>query len=551
MSDYGRIAQDTSLSPRKRFLAADLARSHAFSEGDDDQARFYASLMVSLAKGCDLTDSTILTALEKAYITLAPVDLHAYLVAMEWHRPPRKRFYAPRMQVLKPVADAITAMLIKDEFDLELVSMPPRVGKTTLGTFALSWYASIRPDDPILAVSYAEKILKMFHTGVLELMTDPQYNYREIFPQVAIVDVSMKDLTIDLRNDGRSAIRKYKTLTFRPIEGSLTGATEARSLLYVDDLVRDIEEALNKNRLDALYDKFISNTQSRKREGCKELHIGTRWSLHDPLSRIERLHQDNPRFKSIKLPALDPETDTSNFEYKYDLGFSTEYYRQMREVYRDNGDEVSWECIYQQNPIERSGLLFPYDALQWVYAMPDMKKEPPDDVFAFVDVAFGGKDYLAVPIAAQWGEEPPYIVDVVYMQGDYKVTQPVVVAKLMEHGVRRVVFEANAGGDFYAREVNEQLKAQGYHCHVMSRRTPSNKSKEARIVQYSPDILQFRYWHPSQASDIYKKFLRDLTSYTVYGKNEHDDAPDALAGLASIMKSNTSAKVRLLDRTHI
>lgn len=546
------VLNDTSASALNRVLAADALR-YLYAKGEQIvEAEAVAQQVIALGKPL-ASNPEVYAAIERAHITRAPNNFHDYLMALEWNRPAKTRFYQPRMRVMKPVADDITDMMVNDLYDILEISMPVRVGKSTLGILALTWLAGRNPDSPILATGYAEKITKMFHAGISEIYEDPIYNYRLIFPRLQLIDVSAKDLTLDFRDDGIQFARKYKTVTCRPIDGSLTGATEARQLLYCDDLVRDIEEALNKDRLDSLYEKLVTNAQSRKKEGCKELHIGTHWSLHDPMARLERQYEDDPRVKVIRIPALDPVTDESNFDYPYGVGFSTNYYRAVRATYELNNDMVTWECVFQQNPIEREGLLFPAEDLTYFYDMPDVKHNPPDDIFAFCDVAFGGNDFLCLPVAYQWGDDPPMIVDVVFLKAKYDVTEPIVAGRLVRHRVARAIFEANNGGDFYARDVAALVKAKEHQMLLTSRRAEGNKSKETRIIQHSPAILGFTFMHPTSesATPEYRQFLQNVTTYTMNGKNQNDDAPDALAGLASMMRTNLNAKLSVYKRDHI
>ena len=426
---------------------------------------------------------------------------------------------------------------------------------STLGIFFIAWVIGRACSSPVLAIGYAEKIAKMFYEGVSELYDDPvTYNYRNIFPLLDMVGTSAKDLTLDYRDDGGKSVRKYKSFTARSIDGQLTGATEARQLLYVDDLVEDIEEAMSIDRLNTLDTKLIANAQSRKKEGCKEVHIGTRWSLHDPMARLERRHEGNDRVKFITIPALDPETDESNFDYPNGVGFSTEHFRTLRSDYEEKNDLITWECVYQQNPVEREGLLFPADELTYVTALPPLEGEHgPSDRFAFCDVAFGGDDFLALPVAYQWDDGQPIIVDVVFLKGDYKITEPLVAGTIINHKVARAVFEANNGGDFYAKDITEALKKENHPCFIVAKRADSQKSKQTRIIQYSPDIKSFLFLDPKSdlASPMYRQFLTQLTTYTLNGKNKNDDAPDSLAGLAAMKRTNLNAKVETFDRRHI
>ena len=551
------LLSDTSESPYRRILAGDALRYSLVKDEDTIQAESVASDIIALGQRSlsaieNKTEKlAVYDALERAYITNAPNDFHCYLIALEWNRPAASRFYQPRMSVLRPVVDAMTDMVVHDRYDILMFSMPPRVGKTTLGLLFDSWVVGRNPDDPILMTGYAEKITKMFYHGLTEIYEDEQYNYHDIFPFITLVNTSALDLTLDFRDDGKTSTRKYKSITCRAIDGSLTGATEARQILHCDDLVKDIEEALNPLRLQTLCDKLITNVYSRKKEGCKEVHIGTRWSVHDPMGWVERMHENDTRCKVIILPALDPETDESNFDYPYGVGFSTEYYRELRALYIRRNDKVTWDCVYQQQPVEREGLIFPSEELTYCYNLPDIKSHPPDDIFAFCDVAFGGLDYLSLPIAYQWGDDPPIIADVIFLKGDYKITEPMVAGSLISHNVARAVFEANTGGDFYSRDVDDLIKATGYRIHIVAKRTESNKSKETRIIQHSPAIKEFTFLHPSVASPMYRVFLNGLTTYTMSGKNPNDDAPDSLAGLAAMMRTNLNAQLTVFDRKHI
>jgi predicted phage terminase large subunit-like protein len=544
------ILNNNRLPIAQRVVAGDSLRYALVRDGEDTAAEKMADRVIALGSTA-LADRAVYDAVERAYITKAPNDFHAYLIALEWNRAAKSRFYQPRIAVLRPVVDVLTDMMVRDLYDIVMLSSPPRIGKSSLGLLFISWLVGRNSADPILMTSYAEKITKMFHDGLTEIYNDSEYNYRAIFPLVQLVNTSAKDLTLDFRDDGKTDTRKYKSVTCRAIDGSLTGATEARQLLYCDDLVRDIEEALSLSRLQMLKDKLITNVYSRKKEGCKELHIGTRWSLHDPLGWVERQHADDPRCKVIILPALD-EDEQSNFDYPYGVGFSTNYYKTLRdETYRN--DQVTWGCVYQQKPVEREGLLFPAEDLTYVLELPDIIEHPPSDIFAFCDVAFGGDDFLSMPVAYQWGDDPPIIADVVFLKGDYKITEPLVAGKLVQMRVARAVFEANNGGDFYSRDVAGLVKDIGHPIYLTATRAASNKSKETRIIQHSPAIKAFAFLDPRSelASPMYRTFLSQLTTYTMSGTNEHDDAPDSLAGLASMLRMNLNATLTVYDRKHI
>lgn len=481
------------------------------------------------------TRRQLLTILRDTYTYRAKVDFECFLLAMEWDRYEEKRFYLPRQEQLKPVVVEMQK-LADGELDVLVVSMPPRVGKTTLSLLYLIWLGGRNPNKSILSAGYSSSLVNSFYDGCMEFINSPEYRFADIFPSAPLVATSAKNLTLDLAER-----RRYKTLTFRSIDGTVTGATEASELLYLDDLVSGIEEAKNLNRLDSLWDKVSSDMLQRKKDKVPMLVIGTRWSIHDPLGRIESKYEADPRAKFLVLSATD-DFGKSNFNYKYGVGFSTEHY----EMLKDMTDPVTWECVYQQNPIERDGLLFPSNELNRFFDLP---KDPPDDIFAFVDVAFGGADFVSMPIAYQWGDDI-YIVDVVFLRGGYETTEPIIAGYIKRHDVRRVVFEANNGGDFYGRDVAKMLKTEGVHCNIIALRATGSSGKLSRIIQHAPAVKQWFFRDKSLYSneEYYGVFMNHLTSFVQTGKSKHDDAPDSCAGLAQMMRKFVIQKVQFSSR---
>ena len=463
----------------------------------------------------------------------APIDFDAYLQYVEFDREPSKRFYLPRRRIIKPIVDSLQ-QIEDDELDLLAISLPPGTGKTTLGIFFLSWQMGKYPDMPNLASAHSDKLTRSFYVGVLSIITDPEYLWQDVFPGVQIAGTNSKDETIDLGKP-----KRFKTLTCRSIDGSLTGATRSERVLYADDLVSGIEEALSKDRLDSLWDKYTNDLKSRKKLGCKEIHIATRWSVHDPIGRLERQYEGNPRAKFFALPALN-ENDESNFDYDYGVGFDTKYFLDMR----NSLDDVSWKCLFQNEPIEREGLLFPEEELLYYNGvLPDGE---PDRKVSVCDIAWGGGDSLSMPICYVYGEDA-YVVDVVFNNGDKEVTRPIVVGKLKQHLPHQVRFEANNGGDEYADKVDEMLRKEGIKLNISHRKSPSTASKLSRIIQAAPDIKKLYFLDKKHRSKEYSKFMKELTSFMQTGKNKHDDAADSLAMLTVLLK-HPGGSVEIIKR---
>lgn len=459
---------------------------------------------------------------KKTLLFDAKDEFDAFLQYVEFDRDPERKFYIPRRKIIKPIVDSLQE-IEDDKIDLLAISQPPGTGKTTLGIFFLSWIMGKYPDIPNLASAHADKLTRSFYDGVLTIITDPEYLWADVFPGVQVQSTNSKDETINLNKP-----KRFKSLTCRSIDGSLTGATRCEKILYADDLVSGIEEALSIDRLDSLWDKYTNDLKSRKKQGCKEIHIATRWSVHDPIGRLQKQYENDPRAKFIAFPALD-ENDESNFNYKYGVGFDTKYFHDMR----DNLDDVSWKCLYMNEPIEREGLLLPEDELlTYNGVLPGT--EPVRKYFA-CDVAWGGGDALSAPIAYEYEDGSVYIPDVVFNKGDKTITRPIVVGKLMQHLPHLSRFEANNGGDEYADAVDEDLKALGIRLNISHRKAPSTQSKLSRIVRAAPDIKKFYFLDKKHRSKEYAAFMKELTSFTQTGKNKHDDAPDSLAMLADLI----------------
>jgi predicted phage terminase large subunit-like protein len=288
-----------------------------------------------------------------------------------------------------------------------------------------------------------------------------------------------------------------------------------------------LEESLNPVRLQNKYDAYLNQLKDRKKLGAVELMVGTRWNVADPLGRIEEQYRDNPRYRFRVIPALN-EQGESNFNYKYDLGFDTEYYRDMKESI----DDATWMAKYMGNPYIREGLLFPADELRYYNGvLPDGE---PDMIAAVVDTAWGGGDSLCMPVCFVWGSDY-YIHDVVFNNGDKTVTRPHVIGKLKQHHPQMVRWESNNGGDEYGGIVDEALRQDGVRMNMSYKKAPTTQSKLGRIIQYAPDIKRMYFLDEKHRDSQYEKFMRELTLFTVSGKNLHDDAADGLAMLVDFL----------------
>ena len=472
----------------------------------------------------------------KVLLIRAPYVFDDFMVYIEIDRPPAERFYAPRRRWLKQIVDAMQE-LSDGTLDELFISQPPRTGKSSLIMFFILWQMGRNSEQSMLYSAYSDIITKAMYNGVNEVIEDETtYKFKEVFPNFKVARTNSKDETIDI---GRA--KRYPTVTFRSLYGTLNGACDASGYMISDDLIGGIEEALNKDRMLGAWSKVSNNLLRRGKESCKIMWVGTRWSIVDPTGlRLDFLENDekakNVRYKIINVPALD-KNDESNFNYDYGVGFSTEYYQRERAQFERNNDMASWLAQFMGEPIEREGALFE------VADMNYYNGEITDEIskrYMAVDTAWGGGDFLSAPIAYDTASGDTYIVDWVYNDGDKYVTRPMVVDAIIRNNVTDVTFESNNGGSEYGEFIDNELKARGYKCTVRYARAPSNKSKEARIFEVAPEIRDCYFLENGRRSKEYQLAMNNLFSFKMIGKNKHDDAPDSLAQL--IVKRNNGLR---------
>lgn len=483
--------------------------------------------------------------LDKYYDLLlyeAPYILDSYILYIEKNRPNKERFYEPRRKTLKQVVDKLQE-LEDGKLDELFIHMPPRVGKSQIITLAMSWHCAKDAEKSNLYVTYKEGLGGAFLTGVMEIWTDPTYCFSDVFPKVKVADTDSKNHKVDLVRK-----KKYKTLSGKGLESGLNGEYDAYGWMVLDDILEGIQDVLNPDTLKRKQIIFDNNVMSRKKEQCKLIHNGTIWSLHDLYSDRLDFLQNNPEAKNIrydilKIPALD-ENDESNFDYDYGVGYTTQYYRTLRAKFEENDDMASWYAQYQQEPIERDGAVFNPEHMRFYNGV--LPEEEPYRICAACDVALGGEDFLAFAVAYMYEDGSIYIDDVVFDNSEKKITKPKVANMIIDNDVGSAFFEANQGGEGYKDEIEELLKKKGRKINLRSEYAPTNMRKAQRIWDKAGSIREFYFRDVGCRSQEYRKFMTNLYSFTVTGKNKHEDAADCLASLAYFIEGNWSmAKIEV------
>lgn len=512
--------------------------------GEDNEFAFKSAMNLynvclwNIANTRNLDEKRKWVALAKSSLLyLAHKYFDSFMLYLEFDRRPDKRFYAPRRKQLKRIVDGFQDVA-DGKIDLLTVSQPKRTGKTTLGLLFVIWRAGMKPDKSCFLVGRGDALAKSFYDGCLTFLQDKAtYNYWDVFPGQNIAATNAEQRTIDITTRHR-----FSSIMCRSIDSQVTGLSEAANILYLDDCCIGADEARNKDRLDTLWDKIRSDVLGRRLEGVPIIAQGTRFSIYDPIGHLQDIApQMGWRTKIVEVPALDYATDESNFHYKYGMGFSTEYYRNERKLVTD----LQWESEFQQRPIEEKGVVFGKNDLQYYDKLPDLDW---DAIVAVADPSEGKGDYTCMPVGFVSGTEV-YIEDVVFSQALPEVNAPKCGAMCVKHGVKICQVESNANGLLFAEKVENQINSMGGRTSVRTKRTTANK--QTKIIVASDNIRNhFWFRNPNYLDNgsEYAQFLRNLWSYSQVSKNQHDDAPDAVAMLENMIGALTAGKVQVFKR---
>lgn len=472
----------------------------------------------------------------------APHDFDSFMTYIELDRKPEKRFYAPRKHYLRPMVQGFQDVL-DGKLRLLTISMPKRAGKSQTGINFVNMLSGKFPDRSTLMEGTGDDLVKSFYNGCLEYLTVPnEYLFYDVFPDARLVQTNADTKTANLKSKSR-----FPTIMCRSIDARQVGLSEATNVLYLDDCVEGREEAKNRQRLDDKWEVISGDIMGRAIEGTPMVFTGTRYSLYDPIGRVqEHAQREGWAWRAIEIPALDLVTDESNYEYEREgkKVFTTAYFREQRELL----SAEQFESEFQQQPFEAKGLLFNKDELNYFFELP--KDRDPDTIIAVGDTAESGSDSTSMPVAKIYGNAV-YIVDVVFDDSPAEVTKPECAKCLIENKVASAVFESNNAGQYYARDVDQIIRERGYSVGIRTKRTISNK--QTRIEFASDNIKKnFYFKHPStyKRGSQYWNFMKEVTTYTRSGKVPHDDAPDSLSLLENEIRMLSGGKVEVFKRPY-
>lgn len=470
----------------------------------------------------------------------APYDFDSYMRYIELDAKPERRFYSPRRRYLMPMVRGYQDLL-DGKLRLLTISMPKRAGKSQTGINFVNMMSGRNPNKSTLMEGTGDDLVKSFYSGCLEYLSTPtDYLFYDVFPEAKLVQTNADSKIINLDTPSR-----FPTIMCRSIDARQVGLSEATNVLYLDDCVEGREEAKNRQRLEDKWEVISGDILGRAIEGTPIVFTGTRYSLNDPIGKIQEFAQkEGWSWRAIEIPALDPVTDESNYEYELNGKkiFTTAYFREQRELL----SEEQFESEFQQQPFEAKGLLFNAKELNYFFKLPQERE--PDAIIAVADTAERGSDSTAMPVAAIYGTDV-YIIDVVFDNAPPETTKPECAECLIRNQVSTATFESNNAGEYYARDVDQIIRERGYSISIRTKRTISNK--QTRIEMASDNIKKnFYFKDPStyKRGSQYGAFMKELTSYTRSGKVPHDDSPDSLSLMENEIRKLTFGEVEIFKR---
>lgn len=414
---------------------------------------------------------------------------------------------------------------------------------TTLLKFFHSAVIGWFPDDYSLFYSHSGDITRMYYDGVYQMVDDAlEYAWHDIFPDLKITSTNA---LMQQFNVGK--YKPFPSLQTTSVGAKSAGKVRASKFLLTDDMIGSLEEALNKNYLDKMWGAYTVDALQRKtvdsnNNPCKEIMQATRWSTQDVIGRLIDIYDGNNRVRVISIPATDPETGDSNFDYAIG-GFTKEFFAKQALLM----DDVSYNCLYMQQPVEREGLLFPEEKIMRYKELPTSKIER---ITAQADTKSTGTDFFVLPVLIKYeGKDLYYCVDCVCSNSsDYEAQYENSANLLADNKVEDCEFEGNSGGDRVSLEVDKRVLEKGWICNISSRMTETNK--EARIYQCSNWILQhvaFKDKKLYTPKEPYGVMMSLLAQYSTSGKKQLDDVPDTFANFALRIQRRKPRPTRIIN----
>lgn len=451
----------------------------------------------------------------QAQLTLAKRDFFYYCQLMAGD------FYKSERIYLKQLCDSFQNFMSDDEHNVLIINIGPRHGKSRTAGMFVQWLLGNDNTKKIMTGSYNDTLSTVFSKSVRNAIQEEKADdsitvFSDIFP-----DTKIK------RGDGAmnlwSLEKGYNNYLATSPGGTATGF--GADVIIIDDLIKSALEANNANILEGHWEWFTNTMLSRLEEGGKLIIIMTRWHSEDLAGKaLSKLPESGYSVKHISMRTYDEETDTMLCE---DVLSKESYFRKVKAM----GADIA-SANYQQEPIDIKGRL--YSDFKTYVDRPIFKR-----ISAYTDTADTGKDYLASYIYGETMDKEAYILDILFTKEQMEVTEPLLARKLVENEVNLCWIESNNGGRGFARNVERLMREKHGTNQTMVKWFHQSKNKQARILTNATWLMEHVYF-PDGWRNRWPELYKSLMTYQREGKNSHDDAQDALTGIAEKITANSS-----------
>lgn len=450
----------------------------------------------------------------QAQLTLAKRDFFYYCQLMAGD------FYKPERIYLKQLCDSFQNFMSDDEHNVLIINIGPRHGKSRTAGMFVQWLLGNDNTKKIMTGSYNDTLSTVFSKSVRNAIQEEKADdsitvFSDIFP-----DTKIK------RGDGAmnlwSLEKGYNNYLATSPGGTATGF--GADVIIIDDLIKSALEANNANILEGHWEWFTNTMLSRLEEGGKLIIIMTRWHSEDLAGKaLSKLTKSGYSVKHISMRTYDEETDTMLCE---DVLSKESYFRKVKAM----GADIA-SANYQQEPIDIKGRL--YSEFKTYVDRPIFKR-----ISAYTDTADTGKDYLASYIYGETMDKEAYILDILFTKEPMEVTEPLLARKLVENEVNLCWIESNNGGRGFARNVERLMRENHSTNHSTIKWFHQSKNKQARILTNATWLMEHVYF-PEGWRNRWPELYKSLMTYQREGRNAHDDAQDALTGIAEKITANS------------
>lgn len=425
-------------------------------------------------------------------------------------------FYTPDRKFLVNQCRDFQDFVENDDYEVLIVNEPPRFGKSRTSQKFVEWVLGRDRHKKIMTGSYNTTLSTMFSKNVRNSIQEVKADKGKIIFSDVFPDVRIK------AGDGAMNLWSleggYNNYLATSPGGTATGF--GADLIIIDDLIKNAYEAHNEAIKEGHWQWFTDTMLSRLEEGGKIIIVMTRWASDDLAGRaLNHFTNLGRKVKHINYKAVQDDGTL--------LCESILSHRSIELKKATMGLDI-FNANYQQEPIDVKGRL--YTKIQTYTEIPKDGQGNPlfKYILNYTDTADTGGDFLC-SICYGMYEDAYYILDVLYTKDSMEVTEPATAQMLTKHGVGCAIIESNNGGRGFARNVERECKELG-NKHTNIKWFHQSKNKEARILSNSTSVMNNLYF-PVNWEDRWPDFARDIRKYQREGKNEHDDAPDALTGV--------------------